>query len=104
MLPICFPWCPQAVLQRLYYPYSMFMFLGWYDQDWWIGSEEEQLHLESTYKGCTVKARFEVVKYSLAPLSGYHTTDSFEVTDTGTVSPYVKYRSDLTKCMDGLMD
>ena len=76
----------QAVAQGLRYPYSQFLLLGWFEPDWWLGSEEEQARLEGLYKDCSREARFNLIKYSLAPLSGYHTTDAAEQTDTGTVS------------------
>jgi len=63
--------------------------MGWYDPDWWVGSNEEQARLEGIYEGCSREARHELIKYSLAPLSGYHNTDTAEHTDTGTVSTAV---------------
>ena len=60
----------QAFEHNIRYPQYIFLFYGWYDSEWWVGTEKEQELLRNTsmYSDCTVEQRASVVPYSLAPL------------------------------------
>ena len=69
----------------------MFLFYGWYSDNWWVGTEKEQECLRVMYPGCTAEQRASVAVYSLAPLQAEFLVDQDEsaVIDSGIVSYYV---------------
>ena len=58
-------WHFQAHASKMYYPRYQFIFLGWYDANWWVGSEDQQASLMEEYQ-CSVEDRQRVMQYSLA--------------------------------------
>jgi len=49
----------------MYYPRYQFIFPGWYDRNWWVGSEEQQASLLEEHL-CSVADRETVLQHSLA--------------------------------------
>ena len=80
----------QAFEHGIRYPQYMFLFYGWYESNWWVGTEEEQniLRNMSAFSGCTAEQRASVVPYSLAPLQAEFLQDQNESTiiSSGIVS------------------
>ena len=60
--------CMQAYEFGMRYPQHVFLFYGWYANNWWLGTEQEQCLLRTMYPDCTPEQRASVVPYSLAPL------------------------------------
>ena len=76
----------QAYEHGIRYPQYLFLFYGWYSDNWWVGTESEQKDISERYPGCTVKQRESVVPYSLAPLQAeFLMNESIEI-DSGIVS------------------
>ena len=69
----------QAYKQGIYYPQYLFIFIGWYSDQWWIGNENENL-------SCTVEQRERVISSSLAPLQEEYITNCSRIVDSGIVS------------------
>ena len=80
----------QAYQHGIHYPQNMFLFYGWYSDNWWMGTEDEQKYLLREYPGCTAEQRASVLAYSLAPLQAEFLVDQDEraVIDSGIVSYY----------------
>ena len=80
----------QAFEDGIRYPQYIFLFYGWYENNWWVGTEEEQdlLRNMSAFSGCTAEQRASVVPYSLAPLLAEFLQDQNESTiiSSGIVS------------------
>lgn len=75
----------QAYQYRIVYPRALFIVVGWYPSEWWIGDEAAQADLMTRY-GCTGEQRASVVDYMLsARKSGRLFTDASAVADSGIV-------------------
>lgn len=67
------------------YPRALFIIVGWYASDWWVGTEEEQQELIMMY-GCTLENREAVLDHLMAARkSGRLFTDASRVADSGIV-------------------
>ena len=69
----------QAYRQEVLYPRYLFLFYGWYNDQWWIGSKNENL-------SCTAEQRKRVISSGLAPLQDELISDCLKYADTGIVS------------------
>ena len=78
----------QAYKHKIQYPQHLFLFYGWYDNNWWIGTAESQKDLQKIYPSCTPEQRASVVRYSLAPALAEQLRDQNQstVTTSGIVS------------------
>ena len=78
----------QAYKHKKRYPQYLFLFLGWYDENWWTLTGEAQESVHELYPDCTSEHIASVVPYSLAPLLAEFLVDQNEstVTDSGIVS------------------
>ena len=71
----------------MYYPRALFMVVGWYGEQWWIGNEEEEAELRMQFRDCTVQDRMKVLGYTIAARkAGRLFTDASRVADSGIVS------------------
>ena len=53
----------------MHYPRNEFLLYGWYDHQWWIGSEEEEAMLQVLYgNSCSIADRERVIGQALAPI------------------------------------
>ena len=75
----------QASAEKKYYPRYQFIFLGWYDDNWWVGSASEQKHLMDQYN-CSVEDRERVLQYSLTIIQDEFISNFSKVVDSGIVS------------------
>ena len=69
----------QAYREEIIYPRYLFLFYGWYNGQWWIGSEKENL-------SCTAEQRKRVVRSGLAALQDELISDCLRYAETGIVS------------------
>ena len=69
----------------MYYPRYQFIFPGWYDDNWWIGSAEQQMYLMEQYQ-CNVADRVQVLEYSFTIGQNEFLTDYSVTVDSGIVS------------------
>ena len=69
----------QAYRQGVMYPRYLFFFYGWYADQWWVGTEDEDLT-------CTSEQREMVISSGLAPVLDEFTSNCSRVASTGTVS------------------
>ena len=78
----------QAYEHKKRYPQYLFLFLGWYDDNWWTLKGEELENVKKRYPDCTSEHIASVVPYSLAPLLAEFLSDQDEstVTSSGIVS------------------
>ena len=74
----------QAYEQRIRYPRYLFLFYGWYGENWWRGSDSENLT-------CTQEDREEVIESGLAVVFDEAITDCSRNISTGIVrqNPYM---------------
>lgn len=69
------------------YPRNLFFVNGWYADQWWVGSEEEQEELKVKYN-CNAAQRESLLPSTLAPAtSGRVVLNYSAVADNGYVSP-----------------
>ena len=69
----------QAYKQNIFYPRYLFLFYGWYNDQWWIASENENI-------SCTPEQMERVIGPALAPLQNEFISNCSENSDTGIVS------------------
>ena len=69
----------QAYRQEVLYPRYLFLFYGWYNDQWWIGSKHENL-------SCTVEQRERVIRSGLAILQDELISNCLKYAETGIVS------------------
>jgi hypothetical protein len=68
----------QAYEQGIFYPRNLFLFYGWYDDNWWVGSDSEGL-------SCTPEERERVVRSGLAIVNDEALSDCSKNISTGIV-------------------
>ena len=79
----------QAHAFGMYYPRALFMVVGWYGEQWWVGNEEEEAELRMQFRDCTVEDRMRVLGYTIAARkAGRLFTDASRVADSGIVSQF----------------
>ena len=71
----------QAYEQGILYPRYIFLFYGWYVDNWWVGSDSENLT-------CTAEQRAMVVRSTLAPVQDEFITDCSKTANSGIVSTH----------------
>lgn len=77
----------QAHQLGLIYPQAQLIIVGWYANNWWVGTEEEQEELMDKYNGCTAEQRERVLSNTIAMRKAGRTfTDPSAVADSGIVS------------------
>ena len=77
----------QASQQGIHYPRNQFLFYGWYEEQWWVGDEEEEDELRILYKNnCTVEQREHVIGPAMAPLQDEFISNCSIMADSGIVS------------------
>ena len=79
----------QAYEYGIRYPQNVFLFYGWYADNWWVGTgSQQEEYLRTMYPSCTAEQRASVVAYSLAALQAEFLADQNEsaVIDSGIVS------------------
>ena len=69
----------QAYRQQVFYPQYLFIFIGWYSDQWWIGSNNDNLP-------CTPEQRERVIFSALAPIQEEYISNCSKTVDTGIVS------------------
>ena len=73
----------QAYEQGISYPRNLFLFYGWYSDNWWVGSESENL-------SCTQEQREGVIRSGLAVVQDEFLSDCSKTISTGIVSWFTK--------------
>ena len=68
----------QAYEQGIFYPRSLFLFYGWYSDNWWVGSDSEGL-------SCSLEEREIVVRSGLAIVNDEAISDCSTNISTGIV-------------------
>jgi hypothetical protein len=68
----------QAYEQGIFYPRSLFLFYGWYADNWWVGSANEGL-------SCSQEDRERVVQSGLAIVNDEALSDCSKNISTGIV-------------------
>ena len=77
----------QASKQGARYPRYEFLFYGWYSEQWWIGSKQEQEQLQMLFNGnCSAAQRENVIGPAMAPLQNEFITNCSKIIDSGIVS------------------
>ena len=69
----------QAFDQGVFYPRNLFLFLGWYSDNWWVGSDSERL-------SCTQEERERAISSGLAVFLDEFLSDCSKNISTGIVS------------------
>lgn len=69
----------QAYKQSIFYPRYLFLFYGWYSDQWWITDEKENI-------SCTTEQLERVIGPALAPLQDEFISNCSQNTGTGIVS------------------
>ena len=71
----------------MHYPRNEFLLYGWYDHQWWIGSEEEEAMLQVLYgNSCSIADRERVIGPALAPIDNeYISSNCSKEVDSGIV-------------------
>jgi hypothetical protein len=69
----------QAYEQELFYPRNLFLFYGWYSDNWWVGNRSEGL-------SCSQEDRERVVSSGLAVVQDEFRSDCSRNISTGIVS------------------
>ncbi len=79
-MPLCHFSCiyVQAYEQGIFYPRNLFLFYGWYVDNWWVGSDSENL-------SCTREEREIVVQSGLAIVNDEALSDCSKNISTGIV-------------------
>ena len=72
----------QAYKQGIIYPRYLFLFYGWYSDQWWIGSEDDNI-------SCTTEQMETVIGPALAPIQDEFISNCSRSTSTGIVSFFV---------------
>ena len=72
----------QAYKQGIFYPKNLFLFYGWYVDQWWKEGENENLP-------CTAKQRERVVSSGLAPLQDEFISDCADTACSNIVCLYL---------------
>ena len=80
----------QAYEQGIFYPRNLFLFYGWYSDNWWVGSDSEGL-------SCTLEERERVVSSGLAIVNDEALSNCSKNIDTGIVR-YYQYTKFTLKC------
>lgn len=75
----------QASLRGVKYPRYEFLLYGWYDNQWWIGSAEEETKLLKLYNNCSIAERESVIGPALAPLADKFITNCSFTSQNGKV-------------------
>ncbi len=89
----------QAFKKDFQYPRAQFFVNGWFPNNWWEGSTEEQIMLEKNYDGCTVENRRSIAEYTLSVSNtGTTSLDYSAVADSGYVSYYHKRVHSVPMC------
>ena len=78
LIPLLYYTIIQAYEQGILYPRYLFLFYGWYSENWWVGSENENLT-------CSQEDREEVIKSGLAIVFDESITDCSQNISTGIV-------------------
>ena len=74
------------------YPRNEFLLFGWYGQQWWIGSEEEEAMLQVLYgNSCSIADRERVIGPALAPIIEEYISNCSKEVDSGIVKLIVQY-------------
>lgn len=68
----------QAYKQKIFYPRNLFLFYGWYVDQWWVGSESENLT-------CTQENRERVISSGVAVVQDEFRSDCSKNISTGIV-------------------
>ena len=68
----------QAYEQGIYYPRNLFLFYGWYADQWWVGDDSENLT-------CTQEDRERVISSGLAIVFDEALSDCSKNISTGIV-------------------
>ena len=66
----------QAYEQGIFYPRNLFLFYGWYSDNWWVGSDSEGL-------SCSLEERERVVSSGLAIVNDEALSDCYTNISTG---------------------
>ena len=69
----------QAYEQEIFYPHNLFLFYGWYSDNWWVSSDSEGL-------SCSQEQRERVISSGLAVVQDESLSDCSKNTGTGIVS------------------
>ena len=69
----------QAYEQGIFYPRNLFLFYGWYSDNWWVGSDSESL-------SCTQEERERVISSGLAVVQDEFRSNCSKNISTGIVS------------------
>ncbi len=71
------------------YPRVQFLINGWYNENWWEGSAEEQEDLERKF-GCTTEQRKSLVQYILGVSTTAKDVENYtKISDNGYVSAVI---------------
>ena len=71
----------QAYEQEIFYPRNLFLFYGWYLDNWWVSSDSEGHGLS-----CSQEQRERVISSGLAVVQDESLSDCSKNTGTGIVS------------------
>ena len=87
--PSSFIFQAYSVSNNFRYPQYLFFVNGWYNDRWWVGSEEEQTELIRKYN-CDAAQRESLLPSTLAPATSGRTVLNYSVVaDNGYVSGIV---------------
>ena len=69
------------------YPRNEFLLPGWYDNQWWIGNEEEEATLQMHYgNSCRIADRERVIGPALVPIVEDYISNCSKEVDSGIVN------------------